>query len=606
MADTASETTKEQQGIFAFITAEETAYGQSIPVADGYNWSMKDHIRLTTLYKNSQFSTGNSESERDNKPFKNILRPILNLQYRAEGFDVKDITLFVDNPDNYYKSFLVKKFHEKWALEVGLDTFIDEVVETYTDFGGVLVKDVNKARPEVVPWASIAFCDQSDFLSSPFGIKHNYSPSKLREMESVGWGDPNKGADTTIEDLITAANAAKKAAQTDQTVKTPGKQIEVYEVHGDMPESWLKDDGDPNKYVLQMQIVAFYTDKDNKRTYHTLFKGKKSELGFKLLVRDQIFGRALGMGGAEELFEAQVWTNYGEIVKKRQLDQAKLIYQTQDTAFETRNKTADVDDGEILVTAEGKPISQVNTQPINVPLFDKVISDWEAHAQRTGAATDALLGENPSAGSPFKLQDLVVTQGMGLHEYRQGKIATFVGEVYQDWIIPNIVRELSSGRRFLATLSLDELQAVADSVTENAIANMQKERVLSGELPATDLEVQDLKTKHRDAIMKLGNKRFLEIYEGEMKKQPIGVYANIAGKQKNLSKLTDKLVNIVRQVIAAPQIMDDPRFAKMFNEILEASGLSPIDFYQRPQQLSQLTKPVPSPVKLNEAQPLQA
>ena len=76
--------------------------------------------------------------------------------------------------------------------------------------------------------------------------------------------------------------------------------------------------------------------------------------------------------------------------------------------------------------------------------------------------------------------------------------------------------------------------------------------------------------------------------EGEFKKTPFAVKVNIAGKQKDLALKADKLVNIFRQVVAAPQMLDDPRLADLFNQILEASGLSPIEMgaerYQRPPQ----------------------
>jgi len=91
-----------KQDIFSYIKTEEANY-QSLPIqiSEGYEWSMFKHIKLTLLYKASKFETGNT----DNKPFRNIMRPILNLQYRAEGFDVKDIVLFVNSAKNYYKSW---------------------------------------------------------------------------------------------------------------------------------------------------------------------------------------------------------------------------------------------------------------------------------------------------------------------------------------------------------------------------------------------------------------------------------------------------------------------------------------------------------------------
>ena len=76
-----------------------------------------------------------------------------------------------------------------------------------------------------------------------------------------------------------------------------------------------------------------------------------------------------------------------------------------------------------------------------------------------------------------------------------------------------------------------------------------------------------------------------------MKNTPISVKVNIVGKQKYLPQMTDKLVNIFRTIISAPQILQNPGMQKLFNEIIENSGLSPINFtglqFQAPQQVEQ-------------------
>jgi len=65
---------------------------------------------------------------------------------------------------------------------------IDDITESDIEYGGVLVQK-GKERPEVLPLNSVAFCDQTDALGGPIGIKYFFSPSKLRTMSKVGWGD---------------------------------------------------------------------------------------------------------------------------------------------------------------------------------------------------------------------------------------------------------------------------------------------------------------------------------------------------------------------------------------------------------------------------------
>src|SRR3990167_11430209 len=208
--------------IFEFVKTQESAYKLPIPINDSWDWNMYEHIRLTVLYKNSRYSDGKSQ---ENRPFKNILRAILNTQYRTEGFDVKDIEIFINDSKKYFKSLLVRKFHDKWARENSIDTFIDELVESYCDFGGTLVKRVKGVRPEVVPLQRIAFCDQTDILSGPLAEKHFYNPDQLSEMKSKGWKN--------VDEVITLCNYGKtQVGLENKESETPGKYIEVYEVHG--------------------------------------------------------------------------------------------------------------------------------------------------------------------------------------------------------------------------------------------------------------------------------------------------------------------------------------------------------------------------------------
>ena len=583
--------------IYDFVTESVAGFLRPIEIAEGWSWSFKDFIRKSFLYKNSQFERENDN--RDKRPFKNIIRPILNIQYRTEGFDVKDIELFVNSAKSYYKSFLVKKFHEKWAVENGMDTFIDELVESYVDYGGTLVKKTMDARPEVVDLQSLAFCDQTNILSGTFAIKHFFSPQELRDMGTSGWGDKTKGATMDLETLIKLARPEKKKDYGTKS-DTPSKYIEVFEVHGIFKNAWLK--GEDETYTPQVHIIAFYKG-DANDVGVTLFSVKEPKLPFKFLARDKIYGRALGFGGVEELFEPQVWANYSEIQIREMLELAgKTLFKSTDPSFKTKNKIVDMENGQILDLKQGTDIGQLDTTPRNLVIFANAVERWEQHALRMGAAGESLMGESPSAGTPFKLQELVVGEAKSLHKWRQGKIAVFVDEIYRDWILPHIASEITKGQEFLAELTADELQSVSDSVSNNLANQMAIERILNGQLVSQE-EIMATKIQSRDVFLRGGNERFIEILKDEMKGEKLDVSTNIAGKQKNLSLLTDKIVNVLRQFIATPEIRQDPGMIKLLNTILESSGMSPVMFGTMgatPIQPSQATQPLQQLSKLNQ------
>ena len=576
--------------VYEYIITEKTSYETStIPLTDNWEWSMFEHIKRSFSLKNSKFSSGNNDN---NRPFKNIIRPILNVQYRTEGFDVKDIVAFVNDAKNYYKSFLVKKFHPRWARANNIDTFIDELVESYVDYGLALVKNVNDVRPEVVPLQRLAFCDQTDILTGALCELHQYSPDQLREMAGK-WNAEE------IEFAINMAKDKKSVSLAKKDAKTPSKYVEVYELHGTLPATWLnKDDAvrketdaygieteidereytDENEYVSQMHIVTFYKAEDGNKKGICLFKSRERRPRYKAIKRDNVFGRACGFGGVEELFDAQTWVNYSEIQLKEMLDVASLILlQTADESYKTKNLLDDMEKGQVLTHEDNKPLTQITLTPQNKEKFDVNVTRWEQTARTIASANDPLLGESPTSGTPFKLQELVVQEGNGIHDYRKGKISTFVSEIYRDWVLPYYATDINKGQKFAEELTLDELQSIADTVVENMANDKAKQLVLDGK-PISPQIIDQYKQEVRDNFMKGGNKRFLEIFKDEIKDLPIDVEMNIAGKQSDLAKNADKLTNIFRTVVANPQVLQAPGMAKLFNEIIEDSGFSPIDF----------------------------
>ena len=580
--------------VFDLITSEISAY-ETVPIVilGVWNWNMFNHVKLSTLYKNFVYGDG----QHDDRPFDNITLPNLRLQYRTEGFDVKDIAVYINHSKAYFKSMLVRKFHEQWALEQGLNTFIDELVESYADYGGTLIKQVKGARPEVVDLKTIAFADQTNLLGGPLGIRHHFSPDELMEKEKDGWGEEKNGATATIQELIDLSLEEKKDGQ--WTNKTPGKYIEVYEVHGMFPKSWIG--GSSNKYTRQMHIVGFYTNETWEQKYVILYK-KEVKQRFKVLLRDPVKGKALGLGGAEELFEPQVWNNYDVIRMKELLDAvSKVILKTTDPAVAARTRIKDMDNLEILTLLEGTDIGQVDTFPRSFALFDREMQRNESRARQISGATEALQGENPPSGQPFRSTREIIIQGQAQHEYRKGKIAEFLTEVYRDWILPDMEVEIVKEKEFLAEFSWKEFTKVLDDVTENAKAKIKKDMVADGKLPYEDEARLEAEAQRR-VFQRYGRTLPLGILKDEMKGLPKAVKISIAGKSR-LAELTDKLSAVLQQVFSTfnPNtgtfaVFDDPRMADWFNQILEYSNLDPVDLGEQPAlPVNKLNARIPQP-----------
>lgn len=570
--------------VFDYIKQEENNYKTArIPLTRSKSWNMSEHIERCTNVANGWFHTGANDGMR---PYDDIVTPIVNVAFRSEGFDVKDIVPFVNDIDNHYKSFFIKKRHPQWARKYELDTFIDDVVESSIIYDLVLVKNVNDVRPECVDLKTIAFCDQTDVMAGPICLRHEYTISDLVDFKGK-WDD-----DAIDRAIFLSKSEIKTPIAGDQTTKTPGKYIEVYELRGNLPENWIKSDGDAFKYTPQMHMVCYYTDEKGNKNGITLYSGKDKKLSdnFKALKIDRVRsrGRACGRSIVESLFEPQVWNNYSGIKIKQLLDAAVTLFQTDSDEL-AGQKLTDLKLNTILKHETGKPVTKVDGTLQNLAAFTNHQAKMKDDARILGSASEAQLGVNPTSGTPFALQSLVVQTGQGMHEYRQGKIATFFADVlYPEWILPWLVADLNSGKSFSEELTLDEMMEIRDTVVTHHVNEMIVEKILNGETFA-DGEVEAMAEAEKQKFMKNGTRFFFDELKDEFKDIPVEVFITIKGKQKDLPALADKLTNLIREATRNPQ--GASMFAKQYNELLEASGFSPVDFSNMTAMKQQPTQP---------------
>ena len=579
--------------IHDYIKSQESAYNtEEIRVGDNWMWSFKRHVQMIFHLKNGIFFTGENNYLRI---FKKIMRPILNLAYWSQDIEVKNIIFFIENEAGRILSFFIKKYHDEiYVKENNIDTLLDNVTEEDVDYGGVLVQKGEKC-PEVIKMPSIAFCDQTDIEGGPIGFKFNFTPSKLRKMTSKGWGEESNGATISIEDLIILAEPERESAGTfSQKNKTTGKNIEVYIVMGDLPEHYLEDNDNMEDYYNQVQIVAFYTDKDNKKEGVTLYRKKQKESILRFHTSKEIYGRALGESIGEDLIHPQIWTNFLEIHKMNLLEAgSKVLPYTDDDGFPERQNIQDMENLEMSIIGEGKKIGLIPTiEPGKIQLFENKVNELFEHAQTLGSAFDPLLGKEAPSGTTFRGQERIISQGRGYHDRRRGQRAKFIELLYRDFIIPDIKKKVLNGTKFLATLTAEEMKWVSDRIITNQFNKIMVDKIINKvEVSAEEQEV--IKMQLREEFAKKGNKHLLEILKGEFKDVELKIGINVEGKQKNLMAMTDKILSIFQFIFANPQgfqqIMQIDGMSSAFNDILEFSGISPVDFSNIITPMGQMT-----------------
>jgi len=569
--------------IHSFIKEQENKFQtEEITLGDNWSWNLRRHVQMIFHLKNGVFFTGENNWLR---AFKNVMEPVINLTLWTEDIELKDVTFFIENDDGKVLSFLVKKYHDEvYARENDLDLLFDEITESDVEYGGVLLQKGVKV-PEVLPLMSLAFCDQTDILGGPVGIKFYFSPDKIRAMAKYGWGEEKNGATISLEELCILADQEKGSASlSEKKNDVSGKTIEVYIIRGNMPEQYLKDNDNMEDHYNQLQVVAFYTDKKGNKQGVTLYRKKEEEGNLKFFTSKKVYQRGLGRGVGETLIHPQIWTNFLLIHKTALLEAAsKVPLQTDDPNFTNRNKIQDMENLEVAVLEEGKQIRRIDTAAVaNIQLYSNEINEWWSFAQTAGSANDPLMGKEATSGTTFRGQERTVAQGQGLHNKRRGQRAKFIEELYRDWIIPDIKKEILKGKKFLASLNNEELNWIAERLAIVESNQIIKDAILYKGKYVTKEEQDTLISVRKQANLKKGNKQLVEILKGEFQDVEIKMGINIAGKQKDLAQLSDKLLSIFQFIFSNPagfqQAMQIPALSKSFENILEFGGMSIGDF----------------------------
>ncbi len=137
--------------------------------------------------------------------------------------------------------------------------------------------------------------------------------------------------------------------------------IELYEVHGEFPLSYLTGkEKDANEFVQQMHVISYVGDGKGEFDDFTLVSGREKKNPYMITHLIEEDGRVMGIGAVEHLFEAQWMVNHSVKAIKDQLDLAsKLIFQTSDPAFVGQNVLEAIESGDILIHSANQPLTQI-------------------------------------------------------------------------------------------------------------------------------------------------------------------------------------------------------------------------------------------------------
>ena len=394
----------------------------SIEICDGYSYSAYKLIRRILLFKNKIYPTGKTDSQGNYKYWFDIISPRVDSEIKNVDFDTKDVKLISDGKD-VGNLIIANNFLQNNFQETGQAEKFNEFIERGVEWGNIAWKKIKGGY-------KIMELDKFYVLNQAAETLEN---SDVIEMEIMTASDLQKkiGLWEDVENLIKEA-VGKKITE-----------FYIYERTGEISEKEYnetkkKEGGVENKYILT-KIIVGGIDKDNPG--HILFCEEIDEKPYKEYHRGRYNGRWIRVGMIEILFDIQVRANeIGNQIARGLEWAAKAIFRSSDRII-AQNILTDLQSGDIIKSVD---LAQVNTRMNGL---DQLIADWNRLMQladKLANSFEVITGETLPSGTPFSLGNLMNINANKLFDFIREKLSIAFQEVIEDWILPDILRQLKS------------------------------------------------------------------------------------------------------------------------------------------------------------------
>ena len=568
------------------------------------SFNLKDNINRVDAYINSKHISGDTDSLGRDKPFFNITTSAVNVWYRATDIDRKDIKVKPSKIKDTVKALIASKQLEKEMEKMSFGQFLNKWGRGLARDGSVVVKFVEKdgqLHANVISWQSLII-DPIDFDNNPVIEILQLTPAQLRREKAYD--------QEIVSNLIKTVKS--RETNTGNSQNTSENYIKLYEIHGELPLSYITGkEKDDEEYTQQMHVISFVEGKGGEYEDFTLVKGREKEHPYMITHLIEEDGRSKSIGAVEHLFEAQWMQNHTAKQIKDHLDLAsKMIYQTADPNFVGQNVLEEIQSGDILTHAPNKPLNQLNNSSHDIGTLQSFGEQWKALGNEITGISEAMLGETPKSGTAWRQTEAILRESHSLFEVMTENKGLHIIDMMHRFILPYIKKKLiNNHEEILATLKDNEIEVIdaryisveADKRAKEDI----KDALLKGEVPlevGTEKYAGDIKQE----LSKLGNRRSFvpdDItnldWNEYFKDMEWEIEVDVTGEAKDTQANLTTLTTVLQTIAGNPMILQDKNAKLLFNKILNMTGaVSPLELSETtpvPQQTNPQQMQIPIP-----------
>lgn len=583
---------EQSNDVCALVRKSELDYIQGTTTIGKYvEFSQYENIEKIEAYLNSKHVSGSYDSMGREKPFFNIVTSAVNIWYRATDIDRKNIRIKATKSKDYIGAFLATIHLQDWMRRNNFGVFLNDWGRTLARYGSAVTKWVEKngtLHATVIPWNRL-IVDSVDFENNPKIEKLYFTPAQLQK---------NKAYDQDMVNALLTAHREARETLDGQRKDNKNDYIEVYEVHGEMPLSYITGrEEDKLVFVQQMHVVSYVRGtKTGEYSDFTLLKGKEARDPYMIshLIKED--GRTLAIGAVEHLFQAQWMTNHSAKAIKDHLDLAsKLIFQTSDPNFVGKNALNAIETGDIIITEQNAPITQVNNSSHDISALQSFATQWQNLAKEITSTPDAMTGSTFPSGTAYRTVAILNQEAHSLFEIMTENKGLAIEEMCRRFILPYIKKQMDTTKEIAATLNdagirqLDTMYINAEAVRRHN-ARVAYQALSDSDEDIVGLDVEAEKAKIQDELNSMGMVRFIKpsslgdkTWKELFKNLEWDVEVEVTNEQSDKEAIMTTLTTVLQTIGANPAILQDPNMKMLFNKILETTGaISAVELTQSP------------------------
>ena len=601
--------TKVRQNINNYINGKTT-------ISKYVEWSLYDTIEQIDAYINSKHISGETDHLGREKPFFNIVTAATNIWYRATDIDRKDIRLKTKRMSDILLTFIANIHLQDFMNKSNFGQFLNNWGRSLSKYGSSIIKFVERdgeLHASVIPWNRL-IVDSVNFDSDITIEKLYLSPSQLRR---------NKSYDKKMVEALIDAQSTRKT-QDGVAIDNKSNYIEIYEIHGEMPLSWLTDnEEDDDEYVQQMQVISFVACEEEGKEVNkdfTLFKAKESKHPYMITHLIEEDGRILGIGAVEHLFQAQWMTNHSQKLIKDQLDLAsKLVFQTSDPNFVGQNILTAIETGDILTHSPNQSLTQIANNSHDITSLQNFATVWNNQGKEITSTPDAISGATMPSGTAYRQVAVLNQEAHSLFEIMVENKSLALEQMLREFILPFIKKKMDTSEEISTSINSLGLYQIDKMYIDNQVAkignDLKKQTILSGKI-FEGFNPEDIKSKLQDNLTSQGENRYFvpSDVSDTTWKELLNDFewipeVQISNENSNKEVIMTTLTTVLQTIANRQGQPFSPQEQLLFNKILEETGVvSSIELNSMPkEQPVQNTQtnipPNTTPVDMNNLTP---